>query len=99
MFSETHESPLPAGYAGDLMVEIADERYEEDAAAALIMERARSLAWQAVRHTPGRGQCAAVCLAWLRQARLWAARRDLEAMSAELSAMLERLEQCLPLLH
>lgn len=99
MLSETHEYPLPVGYAGGLMVELAEERQEEDAAAAFIMQRARSLAWQAVRHTPGGGQCAAVCLAWLRQARLWAARRDLDAMSAQLCAMLERLEECLPLLH
>lgn len=81
------------------MVELAEERLAEDAATAFILERARSLAWQAVRHTPGRGECAGMCLAWLRLARTWAARRELDVLSAELATVLDRLEESLPLLH
>lgn len=90
---------LPDGYAGGLMIELEEERSAEDALGAFILDRARSLAWQAVRHTPGQSACAAVCLSWIRRARLWAARRDLEELSEELSAMLERLEESLPRLQ
>lgn len=65
----------------------------------LILNRARSLAWQAVRHTPGDSAGACACLAWLRRAGLWAAGRELTDLSGEISAMLERLEESLPRLR
>lgn len=88
--------PLPEGYAGGLMVELEDELRREAALAAFILQRARSLAWQAVRHSPAHSPCASSCLNWIRQARLWAARRDMERLSAELDEILSSLDRNLP---
>ena len=87
---------LPEGYAGDLMIELEEERRREDAAAEFILARARSLAWQAVRHTPYDHACADICMGWLHRARVWAARRDMEELAGEIAGILERLEYSLP---
>lgn len=96
MGGEVTASPLPEGYAGALLVELEEERSHEEETARFILARARSLAWQAVRHTPCDLACAGICVSWLRHARIWAARRHMEALSAELAEVLERLEASLP---
>jgi hypothetical protein len=78
------------------MAELEAERRAEERVAALILNRARSLAWQAVRHTPRGPVRAAMCLAWIRKAGVWAAHREMSALSEELSGILERLEESLP---
>lgn len=96
MRGEVTASPLPDGYAGGLMVDLEAERRQEAAVADFILARARSLAWQAVRHTPCDLVCAEFCLAWIRRAGVWAGRRDMQDLAGELTAILERLEGSLP---
>lgn len=96
MQDNPNASPLPTGFAGGLLVELEEERRAEEALSEFILARSRSLAWQAVRHTPGGCDRAAVCLAWLNRARLWAARRDLEELEAQLGGLLEGLAESLP---
>lgn len=96
MRGEISASLLPDGYAGGLMVELEEERRQEDLSAEFILARARSLAWQAVRHTPCDLACVEICLAWLRRAGVWAARRDMEELAEELAEILERLDGSLP---
>lgn len=97
--ARAESSVLPDGYAGGLMVELEEERRVENALGEFILNRARSLAWQAVRHTPGDSACAGACLVWIHQARLWAARRDLEELAGELGGILCRLQESLPRLN
>ncbi|MCL1889003.1 MAG: hypothetical protein FWF99_00670 [Desulfovibrionaceae bacterium] len=65
---------------------------------ALVLRRARSLAWQAARHTPLFPVRAAMCRAWIRQAGVWAEGRAACSASPifrELAQNLAQLEQCL----
>lgn len=99
MQNEANVAVLPEGYAGGLLVEIEEERREEESIAEFIAYRARSLAWQAVRNTPFSCTCADTCLNWLRQAHLWASRRCLESLEEELAEIIRRLEESLPVLR
>lgn len=86
------------GYAGGLLVELEEMKREEEAECAFILARARSLAWQAVRHTPGLGACPEICRAWIARAALWARRRALSELADEMDQLVTGLDQALPLL-
>lgn len=91
-------STLSEGYAGGLLVELEEMKREEQAECAFILDRARSLAWQAVRHTPGFGACPKICRAWILRAALWARHRALYELADEMEQLAKGLEQALPLL-
>lgn len=90
------ESTLPEGFCGNALIEIDEILREEEALCAFVLERARALAWQAVRHTPSSNDCARTCLNWIAQARLWAERRQLEELSATLADIETTLYTGLP---
>lgn len=90
--------PLPEGYAGDLLVEMEEAAREEEETCKFMLARARTLAWEAVRSTPGKPECAGICKKWLERAALWARRRELEELSATLEHLLRSLDESLPLL-
>lgn len=90
---------LPDGFSGATLVELEEIQRQEEELCAFVLDRARALAWQAVRHTPSANACASTCLNWISQARLWAERRQLEDLSASLAELEDCLDKGLPRLN
>ncbi len=88
--------PVPEGYSGALLAELAEIERQEKAQCDFILERARCLAWQAVRNTPADLGCAAICLNWIKQARAWAQRRQHDALADTLDELQTCLQEGLP---